>query len=175
MGFRQKCFAFGVSAVALLALAPFAIDADDPDAQSPLTALLINVIERLRDDAVEQGVAEVPGAVRDALADYIPPEVLATVRWRVDDSNLMSAANLFGNGTLTAVTLDHVIVFVSDDDAADLTLWAHELYHVRQYREWGVAGFVERYLEEPDAVERAAKEFRWQWMKATGRVPDIGR
>jgi hypothetical protein len=40
-----------------------------------------------------------------------------------------------------------------------------------QYRDWGVDGFAARYLADYEAVEHDAAEFRWQWMRATGRVP----
>jgi len=62
-------------------------------------------------------------------------------------------------------------VFATREAALTPALWAHEIVHVEQYRDWGVAGFVARYLDDYEAVEHDAAEFRWQWMKATGRVP----
>ena len=51
-------------------------------------------------------------------------------------------------------------------------LWAHELAHVMQYADWGVDGFVERYLADASAVEHAANDLAWEWLQAsTGGAP----
>jgi hypothetical protein len=80
--------------------------------------------------------------------------------------------NVFAFGDVPAVTLDYVIVF-SDEKAAlaDPKLWAHELKHVMQFAEWGVAGFAMRYLRDYEGVEGEAAEYRWQFMKLKGLVP----
>jgi len=72
------------------------------------------------------------------------------------------------------VTLDYVVVF-EDREAAltDPKLWAHELKHVMQYAEWGVAGFASRYLTDHAAIEREAVEYRWELMKLRGLVPPV--
>jgi hypothetical protein len=127
------------------------------------------VIER--DAALERGVEPIPPEVREALTGYVAEDVLDIARWRVDDTASSGYPTLFRLGATPAVTLDYVVVFASAEDAADATLWAHELYHVGQYRDWGIDGFAERYLADYEAVEHDAWEFRWQWMKATGRVP----
>ena len=78
-------------------------------------------------------------------------------------------------GHVPAMTLDDVIVF-QDRRAAleDPKLWAHELKHVMQFAEWGVAGFATRYLRDYEAVESEAAEFRWQFMKSAGLIPKVG-
>jgi hypothetical protein len=127
------------------------------------------VIER--DAALERGVAPIPPEVREVLAGYVREEILAVARFRVDDTAASGYPTFFRVGAAPAVTLDYVVIFASAEHAADPTLWVHELYHVGQYRDWGIGGFAERYLADYEAVEHDAAEFRWQWMKATGRVP----
>jgi hypothetical protein len=124
-----------------------------------------------RNAALERGVAPIPPDVRETLAGFVAGEILGAVRWRVDDAPLSGYPALFSMGATPAVTLDYVVIFATADAARDPTLWAHEIYHVGQYRDWGIDGFAERYLADYEAVEHDAAEFRWQWMKATGRLP----
>jgi hypothetical protein len=42
-----------------------------------------------------------------------------------------------------------------------------------QFEEWGVAGFATRYLSNSNAVENEAYEFRWQFMKQAGLIPNV--
>jgi hypothetical protein len=124
-----------------------------------------------RDAAVERGVEPIPSDVREVLAGYVAEEILDVARFRVDDTEVSMYPAFFRLGGTPAVTLDYVVIWESAEQAADPSLWAHELYHVGQYRDWGIEGFAERYLADYEAVEHDAAEFRWQWMKATGRVP----
>lgn len=124
-----------------------------------------------RDAAVERGVEPMPPDVREVLTGYVAEDILDVARFRVDATGSSGYPTFFRVGAAPAVTLDYVVIFASAEHAADPTLWAHELYHVGQYRDWGIAGFAERYLADYEAVEHDAAEFRWQWMKATGRVP----
>jgi hypothetical protein len=150
----------------------------DPDGLSPavvqtLTPVLADWIERSRDAAIRQGVAEIPPDIRAMLAGYVPDATLDRVRWRTGGAGETSIQqNVFAFGDAPAVTLDHVIVF-SDETAAleDSKLWAHELKHVMQFAEWGVAGFATRYLRDYEAVEGEAAEYRWQFMKLKGLIP----
>lgn len=135
--------------------------------------LLGSWIVASRDAAIAEGVERIPPDIADALAGYVPSEVLRKVRWRAGGGTALSLQQtLFRIGDYPAVTLDYVIVFLDDAKARDdPKLWAHELKHVMQYAEWGVAGFAERYLEDYEAVEREAAEFRWEWMKQAGLIP----
>jgi hypothetical protein len=130
-------------------------------------------VESIRDDALARGVEHIPREVRSALEGHVPPDVLDVVRWRIDGDVELAGQSLFQLGGVRAVTLGNVILFADADEAADFTLWAHELYHVIQFDAWGVDGFVDRYLVDRHAVEHEAWEFRWAWMKATGRVPSV--
>jgi hypothetical protein len=144
-----------------------------PAVVETLTPLLAEWIDRSRDAALHQGVAEIPPAIRTALSGYVPDETLDRVRWRTGGAGLMSLQqNVFAFGDVPAVTLDYVIVFAEEKPALeDPKLWAHELKHVMQFADWGVAGFAARYLRDDATVENEAAEFRWQFMKLKGLVP----
>ena len=107
------------------------------------------------------------------LAGYVPDSVLDRARWRTGGAGDMSIQqNVFAFGEAEAITLDYVIVFAEEKAALeDPKLWAHELKHVMQFGEWGVAGFATRYLRDYDAIENEAAEYRWQFMKLKGLVP----
>ncbi len=154
----------------LAALISHGYEALDAEARATLTSALVVSVQTFRDDAIARGVEPMPSEFREAFDGYLPDDVLVNVRWRLEPDSVLIGQNVFQPG-MRALTLDNVILFASAEEAADLTLWAHELYHVLQYWEWGIEGFVERYLADRAAVEREAWEFRWQWMKATGRVP----
>lgn len=149
-------------------------DGLDPAIRAALAPALAAWIRAERDAAVASGVEPVPQTVREALAGFVPAEALERARWRVDDSTVSLERALFRMGYTPAITLDDVVLFEHAADAADAKLWAHEIVHVAQYSDWGVAGFAERYLADYEAVEREAAEFRWSWMQATGRVPAPG-
>jgi hypothetical protein len=133
------------------------------------TPILAAMIERSRDEAIAQGVQPIPKTIREELAGYVPEATLDRVRWCVACGGPLSLQkNTFLFGDVPAITLDYVVVFERRGDAlGDPTLWAHELKHVMQYREWGVDGFAARYLADYEAVESEAVEYRWQWMKRT--------
>lgn len=142
----------------------------DAEMHLTLTSALVVSLETLRDEAIARGVEPMPSEFLEAFGGYLPNDVLTSVRWRVEPDSVVFGANVFSSG-MRAVALDNVILFVSAEEAANVKLWAHELYHVLQYRQWGTDGFIERYLADRGGVEREAWEFRWQWMKATGRTP----
>jgi hypothetical protein len=153
--------------------------AERPSPLSPivvdsLAPLLASWITAARDAATAQGVEPIPAPIRAALAGYVPEETLERVRWRQGGSELSLPQNVIRFGHVPAMTVDDVIVF-QDRRAAleDPKLWAHELRHVMQFAQWGVDGFAARYLRDYEAVEREAAEFRWQFMKETGRIPQV--
>jgi hypothetical protein len=140
-----------------------------------LAPLLASWITTARDAAKAQGVEPIPGPIRVALAGYVAEPVLDRVRWRVGGSDLSLPQNVIRFGDVPAMTLDDVIVFRERTAALeDPKLWAHELMHVMQFAEWGVAGFATRYLSDYEAVESEAAEFRWQFMKEAGLIPKVG-
>jgi hypothetical protein len=146
-------------------------------AAAPAVAALI---ARSRDDAVARGVEPIPARIRREIDDYVPSDVLDAVRWCAACGGEFSLQKgTFRLGLAPAITLDHVIVFAERDAAlTDPALWIHELRHVMQFRDWGVDGFAARYVEDYEAVEREAADFRWEWVQRTGwleRRKDWGR
>lgn len=133
----------------------------------PLVAALIVYS---RDDALAHGVEPIPAWVREAIEGDVPEAVLDRVRWCADCGGEFSLQKqAFRLELVPAITLDHVVVF-ADREAAltDPALWLHELRHVMQFEEWGVADFARRYVEDYEAVEREAYDFRWEWVERTG-------
>ena len=137
-----------------------------------LTPVLADWIVRSRNAAVQQGVMEIPVSIRSALSGYVPEATLDRARWRVGGGGELSLQhNVFAFGDVPAITLDYVIVFVDEKAVEDPKLWAHELKHVMQFAEWGVMGFATHYLRDYEAVEKAAADYRWDFMKLKGLTP----
>jgi hypothetical protein len=139
------------------------------------TGLLADWIMASRDLALAEGTDAMPPAIRQALAGYVPDAVLDAARWRAgggSSGSLQQGMFMFGDSP--AITLGQVIVFATLADAKDPKLWAHEIMHVMQFKRWGVVEFARRYIADYNAVEAEAVEFRWQWMKETGRIPPPG-
>jgi hypothetical protein len=137
-----------------------AFDFLDPAAYGFLAPVLAAWISNVRDDAVERGANKITNEIREALADFVPHEVLNSVRWSID-------GHVLSIGQVEAATFDHVILFASADAAMDLKVWVHELFHVMQYREWGVDEFARRYIQDRANVENDAWDFLWQWIDAS--------
>jgi hypothetical protein len=139
-----------------------------------LAPLLASWIVSEREAAKAAGVDPIPEPIRVALAGHVPEAILDRVRWREGAGELSLPQNAIRFGHVPAVTLDDVIVFQERRAALeDPTLWAHELKHVMQFAAWGIDGFAARYLADYEAVEAEAWEFRWQFMKQAGLVPDV--
>ncbi|TWE02450.1 uncharacterized protein DUF4157 [Pseudomonas sp. AG1028] len=115
-------------------------------------------ILRSRESAVRQGTLPIPPLIREQLLPFYSAELLDAVRYKVGDLDELSAArNVMQNPDIRAVTLVDIIVFRNAEMAEhDAALWAHELLHVQQYREWGSAGFAARYSRDYNAVEAPA-------------------
>lgn len=104
------------------------------------------------------GASPIPSRVRQFFAGRVRADVLDRARFKVGDSGYFNAAGntLRHNGNVRAVTLVDVIVFRNARDVDDMALWAHELFHVQQFLDWGVRDFSIRYVRDADAVERPA-------------------
>ena len=147
-------------------LSPFVVDS--------LAPLLAGWIVAARDAAKAEGVEPIPAPIRAALTGYVPEQTLARVRWRQGANTLLMPQSLIRFGDVSAMTLDDTVVFQDRGSALeDSKLWAHELKHVMQFAEWGVDGFATRYLRDHEGVEYEATEFRWQFMKQAGLVPEV--
>ncbi len=105
----------------------------------------------------------IPMQVRNALTGYIDETSMNQVRFKVGDNGVLNLANLsitygdkFGND-VQAVTLVDVVVFRNEADAYNnMALWAHELTHVKQFREWGTNNFAISYARDVGSVENPA-------------------
>jgi hypothetical protein len=110
----------------------------------------------------------IPLHIRAQLEPYYDLQVLDTARYKVGVDAEMNAANtLMQNPDVEAVTLVDVIVFRNEDDAQNnVALWAHELHHVKQYLEWGVADFAKRYTRDYNSVEAPAYKIQAEVARA---------
>jgi hypothetical protein len=101
----------------------------------------------------------IPSNIRALLAGYYDDDILNRVRFKVGD---IGTANLAGmtlqfDGNVGAVTLIDVVVFRNESDAySNAKLWAHELKHVQQFRDWGTRDFAISYIRSYNGVESEA-------------------
>jgi hypothetical protein len=121
-----------------------------------------------RQAALRAGAEPIPLMIRAQLAPFYDDTLLDEVRFRVGITDEMDAATvMLQNPDVQAVTLVDVVVFRNADAAAeDAALWAHELWHVQQYREWGTDGFAQRYTRNFQSVEGPAYEMGERVRKA---------
>ena len=102
------------------------------------------------DAVIAGGGRPIPASLRKTLRRWYPDDLLNAVRWTslrgLIKQLLQDSQMNFDDNTL-AITMIDVVIFRNDDLAYDGALWAHELYHVQQYREWGVFGFAKRWVE----------------------------
>jgi len=118
--------------------------------------VLKNLILASRQDALNAGATPLPPEIIAEFNGFYGPEVLGAF-WRVGQGNELSLqANSFRFGDRAAIALDTVLVFRSFGEANSLWLWAHELAHIEQYRNWGIDDFTKRYIRDYDAIEIAA-------------------
>lgn len=111
-------------------------------------------ISASRNSAASGGTYWIPARVKDYLKNYYNDDVLNLAKYKVGDSGILNTARTaFNNQEVNAVTLIDVIVFRSENEAQDIPLWAHELKHVQQYKEWGVKDFAIRYARDFNSVE----------------------
>lgn len=125
-------------------------------------------LQQARDSAAASDVLPIPLHIRAQLEPYYDFQVLDAARYKVGDQQALDSANaLLQNPDVNAVTLIDIIVFRNQGDAEDnVALWAHELHHVQQYQQWGVAEFARRYSRDFDAVEAPAYEIQAKVSKA---------
>jgi hypothetical protein len=106
------------------------------------------------DAVISNGGRPIPAHLRKTLRRWYPDVLLNAVRWTSIHGSiqrfLQDAQMNFDADTL-AITVMNAVIFRNDDLANDGALWAHELYHVQQYREWGVLGFAKKWVDNPSA------------------------
>jgi Domain of unknown function (DUF4157) len=104
------------------------------------------------------GAQPIPPQIRQALTGYIEDSVMNIARFRIGDEGVLNLAGLTERyGDASAVTLIDVIVFRNANDAYNnASLWAHELTHVKQFRDWGVHNFAISYTRNYSDIENPA-------------------
>ncbi|MCM2567086.1 MULTISPECIES: eCIS core domain-containing protein [Janthinobacterium] len=88
--------------------------------------------------------------IKAFLLRWHTPDLLDSVRWTSEWSalqNTLQAAQMQFNSNTRAITVLNAVIFRSDDDARDPALWAHEMLHVQQYKNWGVTGFAKQWVD----------------------------
>jgi len=99
---------------------------------------------------LNNGAKPIPDDIRRFLRIWYPDDVLASIRFTTNYNavqNLLPAAQMTFNPRTRAVTLLNTIAFRDDADANDASIWAHEVYHVMQYKKWGVFGFAKHWVD----------------------------
>ena len=120
-------------------------------------AALEQAIRFSKHQTLAAGARPIPVAIRNALDEHFPADILDDVRWstagrRIDIGSALAGWYLREG----AVTLDDAIVFSNEGTADHLGLWAHELTHVVQYRELGIGGFARLYTTNWPLLEQQA-------------------
>ena len=143
--------------------------------QDPLIAIAMPLASAIR-DAHSKFAAQAqpfPSEVKKLLGLVVPPDILERARYTVGDVKISLPTAIKGVnaflGAVTgdhekfskdiAVTLDDIVVFprqLDFNDIDDLVWTGHELFHVKQYRDWGIDQFAFNYLKNHNAVEDQA-------------------
>ena len=104
------------------------------------------------DAVIANGGRPIPAHLRKTLRRWYPDELLSAVRWislREPMQRFLQDARMNFDADTLAITVMNAVIFRSDDLAEDGALWAHELYHVQQYRDWGVFSFAKKWVDNP--------------------------
>jgi hypothetical protein len=121
-------------------------------------------LQQSRDDARVDS-RPIPPNIRRALSPFYDDKLMETVRYKVGDTSATGLAGFaIRNGNAAAVTLIDTVVFKEERFANDVELWAHEMHHVEQYKEWGLGGFATRYAFNWGQVESAAEQHASDFM-----------
>jgi hypothetical protein len=103
------------------------------------------------------GAMPIPPQIRQQLTGYASEDSMNRVQYKIGDNGFANLAHLLEQGgAAAAVTLIDVVVFRGPSEAADPSIWAHELTHVDQYRDWGVHSFAVQYARNWRSVENPA-------------------
>ena len=138
-----------------------------------------NAIIDGRNAVLQTGGHRVPSHVRQALAGFYDDNLMDSVRWSTSWNavqNTLQTAQMFANRDTKAIALMNVIVFRDSKAADSIENWAHELHHVKQYRQWGVLEFAKRWVNnssDSGPVEAPAYDAQTSIVQALadGNVP----
>jgi hypothetical protein len=139
-----------------------------------ISGTLESALKRSRDTARADS-KPIPDEILNGLIPFYPKELLESVRYSIGDTTPGGVAGFaIRNGNAAAVTLIDTVVFSSESHVRNLALWAHEIHHVEQYKDWGIAGFATRYAfnwqdVEAEATRRAHDFVAW-YKERTGQT-----
>jgi hypothetical protein len=127
-------------------------------------------------DSALKGALPIPDYIRRQLTGYASEDSMNRVRYKIGDGGFLNLARVLEQGGFaSAVTLIDVVVFRGRTEANDLSIWAHELTHVDQYRSsGGVHSFAIQYARDYNAVENPAYakgNGYWAWAQQQGLTP----
>lgn len=118
-------------------------------------------------DTARRNAQPVPQDVREVLRGWYPDDLFNNVRWKIGDGGAVNLANNALNyGHADAITLIDTIVFKNVDAASDFSIWAHEMRHVQQFKDWGVHSFAVQYMRSWNSVENPAYEVQNRFIDA---------
>jgi hypothetical protein len=102
----------------------------------------------------------IPPDIRQQIQGFYQDDILNLVRYKIGDAGAFNVAALTLRyaDSVDAITLVDLIVFRDANSASDPALWAHELKHVEQYRDWGTHSFAVQYIRSWNGVENPAYE-----------------
>jgi hypothetical protein len=129
-------------------------------------APLALLIADSRNAALKNGTSPIPPDVRTYMEPLFDKDLLDSVRYTTDSDLWDGLAQFIALHTVAdAVTLVNVIVFKDETGANspdNVSLWAHELFHVRQYEDMGLLPFAATMTLSPGTggnIERPAYRF----------------
>ncbi len=103
-----------------------------------------------RNSVVTHGGAPIPDNVKSFLRRWHSDELLNSIRWTTNwgpFQNTFQAAKMGFNEDTEGITVINAIIFRNPNVITDLSLWAHEVYHVQQYHDMGVFGFAKAWVD----------------------------
>ena len=131
-----------------------------------ISETLASALKRSR-NMVRTDSKPIPDAVKKELMPFYSEATLKDVRYTIGDTSQAGLAGFaIRNGNAAAVTLIDTVVFKDEKYVSSLALWAHELHHVEQYKDWGLSSFAANYAfgwkeVEAEASARAAAYVAW--------------
>lgn len=152
--------------------------------KSPGDAVYLPVANAMisgRNAVLLNGARKIPPNIRKLLLPFYDSALLDSVRWTANWSiaqNTIQAAQMSYDGNTQAITLINTIVFRDGTAVDDASIWAHEVFHVTQYKQWGVMGFAKRWVDNSSKtgpVEAPAyqRQEEFQQQISRQRVPKV--
>jgi len=103
-----------------------------------------------RNAVIAAGASPIPGNIKMFLRRWHTQELIDSVRWTANwsaVSNTLQAAQMSFNPQTRAIALINTVVFRDTQAANEPALWAHEMVHIQQYRDWGVTEFARKWVD----------------------------